>query len=162
MIVNKPRVSRIILGFYLAVFLLVVGLLVYGVFFVGFSGVSVLLLGATALVIALLIHSILSTRYVITGDELIIRSSPLIGGSRRIRLDSILNVGRTLIPFGFKLFGASFHGGYYYIPSYGRVFMVITNFRDGVLIETRDGRFIITPRDPDEFVKALDMAREGV
>ena len=121
-----------------------------------------MLLGATALVIALLIHSILSTRYVITGDELIIRSSPLIGGSRRIRLDSILNVGRTLIPFGFKLFGASFHGGYYYIPSYGRVFMVITNFRDGVMIETRAGRFIITPRDPDEFVKALDMAREGV
>ena len=37
----------------------------------------------------------------------------------------------------------------------GRVFMAVTNFSDGVLIETEDGRYIITPRNPDEFIKAV-------
>jgi len=36
--------------------------------------------------------------------------------------------------------------------------MAVTNFSDGVLIETEDGRYIITPRNPDEFIKALESS----
>ena len=36
--------------------------------------------------------------------------------------------------------------------------MAITNFSDGVLIETEDGRYIITPSNPDEFTKALESS----
>ena len=38
------------------------------------------------------------------------------------------------MPFGIKLFGASFHEGYYQIPNLGRAFLAITNFHDGLLI----------------------------
>ena len=62
---------------------------------------------------------------------------------------------RTLIPFGFKLFGASFHGGYYYIPTVGRAFVAITNFSDGVLIKGTNGNYVITPSNPDNFIKSV-------
>ena len=37
------------------------------------------------------------------------------------------------------------------------MFMDVTNISDGVLIETEDGKYIITPRNPDEF-KALESS----
>ncbi len=160
-IVNKPRVSKIILGFYFAILILVIGLFIRELFFVGSLRVFVLLLlGATALVITALVYSILSTRYLIADEELVIRALPIIGGSKRIKIDSIKHVGKTFIPFGFRIFGASFHGGYYYIPGHGRVFMVITNFKDGVIIETNERKFIITPSNPDEFINTLTTIRE--
>jgi hypothetical protein len=32
---------------------------------------------------------------------------------------------------------------------------VITNFRDGVLIRTKQGIFLITPKNPDEFIESI-------
>jgi hypothetical protein len=72
----------------------------------------------------------------------------LIGGTKRIFLDTIESVERTLIPFGIRLFGASGYGGYYHFPNIGRAFVVITNFRDGVLIRAKQGIYLITPRTP--------------
>ena len=77
-----------------------------------------------------------------------IKTTKLIGGNKRIYLKDIASVKRTFIPFGLKLFGASFHGGYYYIPKLGRAFLTITNFNDGVLIKTRKENYIITPETP--------------
>ncbi len=36
--------------------------------------------------------------------------------------------------------------------------MAVTNFSDGVLIETEDGRYMINPRNPDEFIEALESS----
>ena len=68
-------------------------------------------------------------------------------------------MNRTLIPFGFRIFGASFYGGYYYFPSVGRAFMVITNFRDGILIKAEHENYVITPRDPKSFIEAIEKMK---
>jgi hypothetical protein len=164
--VNKPEKSRAIVGLYLAT---IVFLSVLGIFFLyaslytpmGSQGlwalIAVLLVEG---VMIILLTSIYRTRYIITEDRLIIKTSRLIGGSKEILLKGIESVEGSLIPFGIRLFGASFHGGYYYIPSIGRAFVAITNFKDGLLVKTREGNYLITPKDPEEFKKALE-ARKG-
>ena len=77
-------------------------------------------------------------------EEIKLRLERLIG--KKIQLNTIERVEKTLYPFGIKLFGASFHGGYYKIPGLGRAFLAITNFDDGILIRTTEGNYIITPR----------------
>ena len=104
--------------------------------------------------------SLYRTRYVVTDSELVLEASSLIGGNKRIPLEMIESVQRTLIPFGFRLFGASFHGGHYYFPSVGRAFRVITNFRDGVLIKAKNGNYLITPSNPDEFIQKINVQTE--
>jgi hypothetical protein len=99
--------------------------------------------------------SIYATRYTLTQSELILRASIFVGGTKRVSVDTIESAVRTLIPFGIRLFGASGYGGYYYFPNIGRTFMVITNFRDGVLIRTKQGTYLITPRNPDEFIESI-------
>jgi hypothetical protein len=105
------------------------------------------------------VASIYRTRYVLTDNELVLETSNLIGGSKRIPLETIKSLQRTLVPFGFRLLGASFHGGYYYIPSLGQAFMVITNFRDGVLIKARNGNYVITPSNPDNFIASIKLPK---
>jgi hypothetical protein len=83
------------------------------------------------------------------------RASVFIGGTRRIPLETIESMERTLIPFGIRLFGASGYGGYYYFPNVGRAFVVITNFKDGVLIKTKKGNYLITPKNPDDFIESI-------
>jgi hypothetical protein len=61
-----------------------------------------------------------------------------------------------MIPFGVRLFDASFHGGYYHIPSLGRAFLTITNFQDGILIRTNHGNYVITPSNLLDFKKAME------
>ena len=60
-------------------------------------------------IMLLILVSIYRTRYVLTDDELKIRTTRLIGGTERIRLADIVSVEKTLIPLGLRLFGASFH-----------------------------------------------------
>jgi hypothetical protein len=164
-IVNKPEVSRTIVGFYagMAVFLAVL----FGVIFFfiytdapegSFVGLIVLVIIAPIVegLMLWVLASLYRTRYVVTDSELVLEASSLIGGSKRIPLETIESVQRTLIPFGFKLFGASFHGGHYYIPSIGRAFIAITNFKDGVLIKTTNGNYVITPTNPDDFIARIE------
>jgi hypothetical protein len=109
-------------------------------------------------IMLLILASIYRTRYIITNQELIIKTTKLIGGSKSIHLRDIVNVEKTLIPFGLRLFGASFHGGYFQIPGLGRAFIVITNFGDGVLIKSKQENFIITPERPEDFIYAINNA----
>src|SRR3990170_974270 len=163
--VNKPDVSRIIVGFYvgMTVFVSVVfGIVFYFIFTEAPPDsllatailVPVIILVETVMFLA--IASIYRTRYVVTNDELIIKTSSIIGGSKTIPLNTITSAERTLIPFGVRLFGASFHGGYYYLPSLGRAFMVITNYRDGVLIKAKNGNYVITPSNPENFIREIE------
>jgi len=57
--------------------------------------------------------------------------------------------------------GASFHGGHYYLPSLGRAFMVITNYRDGVLMKAENGNYVITPSNPENFIADIEKDKLG-
>ena len=106
-------------------------------------------------ILLLILLSLYKTQYILTNNELVIRTTRLIGGGKRIPLKIIESVKQTVIPFGIRLFGASFHGGHYHIPGLGRAFMCITNFSDGLLIRTAFGDYVITPRNPANFKKLL-------
>ena len=117
-------------------------------------GVSVI-----EIIMLLILRSLYTTRYVLTDRELAIRTTKLIGGSKIISLDSMETIEKTLIPFGIRLFGASFHGGYYKIPSIGRAFLAITNYNDGLLIKSKKGKYIITPKDPLTFKEIIEKRK---
>ena len=161
-IVNKPRVSPTILRIYigLAAFIGFLALLfLYSAFY---TSAGPVMLGASFTFIVLLeplflmlIRSLRNTRYILTEHELIIDTSVIIGGNKNIPLDTVESVVKTLYPLGFKLFGASFHGGYYSIPGLGRAFIAVTNFEDAVLIRTTGICYVISPSDPVEFMEHL-------
>lgn len=118
-------------------------------------GASFILLILILPLFLMVIRSLSNTRYVILDKELLIDTSSIIGGSKRVPLDEVVSVERTLIPVGLKLWGASFHGGRYRIPGLGMAFLAITNMSDGVLIRTQSMNYIISPGEPDEFIETL-------
>ena len=159
-IVNKPEVSGPLAWFYIATAALLAVLAVFFVYLYLQEPVIAGLLGLVVIVVVEIIIisiavSMYTTRYTLTQSELVLRASIFIGGTKRISLDTIESAERTLIPFGIRLFGASGYGGYYYFPNIGRAFVVITNFRDGVLIKTKQSIYLITPRNPDEFIESI-------
>jgi hypothetical protein len=164
-VVNRPWVSRFIAGVYIGLFAFIAAcfaFFVYAGFFTPF-GIIGLIVAAVLIVVGgimlLILASIFRTRYVLSNDDLVIRATRLIGGNKRVHLRDVEHVEKTFIPLGLRLFGASFHGGYYHILGFERAFMVITNFNDGVLIKTKYGNYIITPEKPESFIKAINDAR---
>ena len=160
-IMNKPEVSGPLAWFYIvtATLLTILALLFVYLYlqrpiFGGLVGLVVVIV--VEMIIISIVVSIYATRYTLTPNELILKASIFIGGTKRISLDAIESAERTLIPFGIRLFGASGYGGYCYFPNIGRAFVVITNFRDGVLIRTKQGIYLITPRNPDLFIKSIN------
>lgn len=160
-VINTPRVSRRIAWSYGS---LTIFIAVLTGFFAGASILTPMGTGGAAaavgtavvgVIIFRLWRSLYTTRYVVTEEDLLIETTKLIGGSQRIRLTAIESLEKTLIPFGIKLFGASFHGGYYQIPGLGTAFMAITNLEDGLLIHTTKGRYIITPKAPQRFQETI-------
>jgi hypothetical protein len=123
--------------------------------FCGWAVVLIVVLGFVEGVMVWLAVSIHRTVYILTDNELILKAPRLIGGNKRIPLETIESIQRTLIPFGVRLFGASFYGGYYYFPNVGKAFMVITNFKDGVLIKAQYGNYVTTPRKPEDFIESI-------
>jgi hypothetical protein len=160
--VNKPEVSNKIAGMYGILVTFIAALIIffsYTALFtpMGTSGIiAVIVVAIVELIILLIFRSLYTTRYIITDNELKIKTTRLIGGSKTIPINAIESVEQTLIPFGIRLFGASFHGGYYSIPKLGRTFLAITNYNDGLLIKSAQGNYIITPKDPVKFKKALE------
>lgn len=161
-VVNQPRVSSTILRIYigLAAFIGFLALLfLYSAFYTSAGpvmlGVSFTFIVLLEPLFLMLIRSLRNTRYILTDSEFTIDTSVLIGGSKNIQLESIKSVEKTLYPLGFKLFGASFHGGYYSVPGLGRTFIAVTNFEDAVLIRTTGMSYVISPSDPFEFMEHL-------
>lgn len=162
--VNRPKVSRFIAGTYI-VFAVFIAAIVFFFIYAGFftpmaiAGLIAATVATFVEAIMLLIPiSIYRTKYILTDEELIIKTTRLIGGSKSIRLRDVVTSETLFIPFGIRLFGASFHGGHYYIPKLGRAFMAITNFNDGVLIKTKHGNFIITPENPENFIESMRLS----
>lgn len=166
-IVNKPGVSMSIVGTYWGLVVFIAASIAFFVYAGFFMPPARPLLGLTTaavfslveLVMVLILISVYRTEYVLTDRDLNIRATRLIGGSKRIRLEAIRSVERTLIPFGFRLFGASFYGGYYYLPNIGKTFMVITNFSDGVLIRGEHKNYVITPMNPESFIESIEKMK---
>jgi hypothetical protein len=162
-IVNKPEVSKAIATFYEVMLVLVLALMALFVGLAIFAPIEFIVGVATSVVLAivasvmiLILASFLRTSYVVTEEELVINATRLIGGRKTIPLRTIDSVEKTVIPFGIRLFGASFYGGYYYIPSLGRAFLAITNFQDGLLLKTEHGNYIITPSNPLGFKEIVE------
>lgn len=161
-ITNQPVISKGVAWSYGSLALSIAVLIVffsYAGFFtpMGSLGFVAAIVSAFVETIMLLIlRSLYRTRYILTAEELVIKTTRLIGGEKRIPFETVESVEETLIPWGVRLFGASFHGGYYQIPGLGRTFLAITNFNDGLLIKTRQGNFIITPKDRAGFRKAME------
>jgi hypothetical protein len=166
-VVNRPEVSKGLARFYLATTILLAAL---GLLFVylylqmpqiaGIIGLAVII--AVEIILVSLVASIYRTTYTLTPKELVIKASIFIGGTKRVPLETIESAERTLIPFGIRLFGASGYGGYIYFPNIGRAFVTITNFKDGVLIKTQRGIYLITPRNPESFTESLMAAAKAV
>lgn len=161
-IINEPVVSKGVVWSYGGLAIFTATLIVffaYTGFFtpLGYGGFVASIVSAFVEIIMLLIlRSLYRTRYILTEEELVIRTTRLIGGEKRILLDNVESVEETLIPLGIRLFGASFHGGYYQIPGLGRAFVAMTNFNDGLLIKTKQGNFIITPRERAGFKRTIE------
>jgi len=161
-IINEPDVSKVIVWMYGGIGVFIAALMVFFAFSgfftpMGVTGiVSSIVLAFVEAVMLLLLRSLYRTRYILTDEELFIKTTKLIGGGKRISLKTIKSLEQTLIPFGVRIFGASFHGGYYQIPNLGRAFLSITNFHDGLLIKTQDGNYIITPKDSMNFKEAIE------
>jgi len=160
--INKPEVSRTIATTYGILVIFIAALTAFFLcasFFtpMGTVGIAASIVSAFIGVIMLLIlASLYSTRYILTDEKLIIKTTKLIGGNKTIPLKTVKSIEKTMIPFGLRLFGASFHGGYYHIPSMGRAFLAITNFRDGLLLKTKHGNYVITPSNPLDFKEAVE------
>jgi hypothetical protein len=127
-----------------------------------FTSAGLVMLGASFILLVLveplflmLIRSLRNTKYILSENELTIDTSILIGGSKKIKLHTIESAEKTLYPLGLKLFGASFHGGYYSIPGLGRAFIAVTNLKDAILIRTTHNNYIISPRNPTDFLETL-------
>jgi hypothetical protein len=166
--VNRPRVSGFLAGSYVAIAVFIAAVIAffgYASFFTPLGILGLLAFGVLVFVEAVMLRilvSIYGTRYTLTDGELVIRATKLIGGDKRVDLRDVVSVERTLIPVGVRPFGASFYGGYYYISGFGRAFVAITNFHDGVLIETKHRNYIISPEKPEDFVEAINaQARLG-
>lgn len=100
-----------------------------------------------------LIYCLYNTEYRLSSQTLKYKS---LTGWKKIDLSEIKLVKPTVIPLGFRVFGASLLGGSFYLPGIGWTEMMMTNFSDGVLIKTEDGsNYVFTPENPFQFIKQI-------
>jgi hypothetical protein len=91
--------------------------------------------------------------FILSKDRLIIRGLLM---KHEVLYYQIKEVRKIPIPFGFRLYGASFFGGKYYFPGVGTATVAMSNFNDGVLISTTSGRhYVITPQNPESFIERI-------
>jgi len=104
-----------------------------------------------------ILYQVYHMNYVINNGRLIINGA---FNKNTIHIQTIEEIKKSAIPFGVRLFGGSFIGGRYYLPGIGKAWIAMTNFKDGVLIRTRDQEnYIITPQNPEDFVKNINNLR---
>ena len=108
---------------------------------------------AVGLIIAFIMSRAYRMKFTVTATHIIVDG---VFRKNVIKRSDIKTIEKTPIPFGFRLFGASFLGGLYYLPGIGKAWVSMGNFEDGVMITTRQKkRFVITPRNPFDFIKRV-------
>ena len=153
-IIFKSKVSKWIAGLYwtILVFLVVmfigIPLLAPMTFFD--KSIFVITFFIVILVIVFTLFKGYRLSFIISKDKLIV------GGllkKHEIMFSDIKEVKKVPIPFGFRLFGASFLGGRYYLPGVGNATVAMSNFDDGVLVSTKKGyNYVFTPINPLKFI----------
>ena len=165
-VINKPNVSRAIALSYEILFIFMIAVTVFFLYCafltpMGIVGSAASLVSTfVGAIMFLIAASLYRTRYILTDAELVMRTTKLIGGNKTVSLKTVKSIEKTMIPFGIRLFGASFHGGHYHIPGLGRAFLSITNLDDGLLIKADHGNYIITPNNPLGFKEILESRVE--
>jgi len=159
-IINKPYKSPWIGGLYISLTILItlIYLIIY-LFADGAYGTSYFLQmvvnSLMFFVFSLMLITVISfytTKYTIS-DGSLSSWSPFMG--IKIKLKDIKKIEKIIFPFHVKI-GASFYCGMFYVPNVGWVRSIITNLRDVILINTKDGKyFMITPSNPERFMKML-------
>lgn len=154
--------SKWIAGFYGATLIFLVVLIIFVPLFEAMQLVERMafysLFSAVILIMLYTVYKAANMKFVLTNEK--IEISGLLR-KKKIKLSSIEKVEKTPIPFGFRLFGASFLGGKYYLPGIGKANVAMTNFQDGVLIETRQGKnYVITPVEPFKFIDSIGARLE--
>ena len=153
-IIFKSKVSKWIAGLYWAILVFLV------IMFIGISllapmtffdkSIFIITFFIVILVIVFTLFRAYRLNFIISKDKL------LIGGllkKHEIMFSDIKEVKKVPIPFGFRLFGASFLGGRYYFPGVGNATVAMSNFDDGVLITTKkEYNYVITPLNPMKFI----------
>jgi hypothetical protein len=115
--------------------------------------IFILVFSFVILVIAFTLYRAYRLRFITSVDRIIIHG---LWKKHEIEFSDIADIKKIPIPFGFRLFGASLLGGWYYFPGVGKAIVAMSNFNDGVLISTKQGRhFVITPSNPMEFIDSI-------
>jgi hypothetical protein len=155
--VFKAQLSKWIIGMYWLIlfFLVAMTIVLFPVVsieppaYLFFTGI----MAFVSLMFLLMILRAYRMKYAVTEKELVIHG---VFFKSKVKRSDIKSLKRTMIPMGFKLYGASFLGGWYYIPGVGKAKVAMANFKDGVLITTKQGKnYLITPENPDSFIKAV-------
>lgn len=158
--INKPRISKWIGGMY-AISTIFVAILYIAITFGTNLGTSPLSLQifffgvmfSVLFIVGLAAISLYRTKYVISDGVLYSWS---LFAVIRLKLNDIKKVERAIVPIHFRV-GASLYSGRFYVPSLGWTKSIITNLTDGVIITTKDNKhYLITPSNPDKFVRLLD------
>ena len=157
-IIFKSKVSKWIAGLYLVIMIFLVIMFLVIPFVVPMTFLEKIIFVTIYVIIFLIFIFTLYRAYrlifIISKDKLIIGC---LVKKHVIMYSDIKEVKKTLIPLGFRLFGASLLGGRYYFPGVGNASVAMSNFDDGVLITTKNGyNFLITPMEPLRFIDSLN------
>jgi len=156
-VVFKTRVSRWISGLYWAILIFIAILFIGIMFYTPMTffeiGIFIIIFFIIFIIIIFTLFRAYRLSFIISKDTLIING---LLKKHKIMFSDIKNVKKVPIPFGFRLFGASFLGGRYYLPGIGNATIAMSNFNDGVLVTTKNGyNFVITPLNPLKFIEYL-------
>jgi hypothetical protein len=157
-VVFKSKVSRWIAGLYWAILVFLV------IMFIGIpllapmtffdKSIFVITFFIVILVIVFTLFRGYRLSFIISKDKLIVDG---LLKKHEIMFSDIKEVKKVPIPFGFRLFGASFLGARYYLPGIGNATVAMSNFDDGVLVSTKKGyNYVITPLKPMKFIDDMN------
>ncbi|MEF8848040.1 MAG: PH domain-containing protein [Candidatus Thermoplasmatota archaeon] len=153
----KSRLSNAIKAFYWSIFAFLLILILIVPLLVEMKLIEkIIFLSLFISILTIFVYILLRAyhmRYILTEEELLIKG---IFKDKKINLKNIKEIEKTCIPFGFRLFGSSFLGGIYYLSGIGKTWVAMTNFKDGVLIKTKDKHnYLITPSKPKTFMDLI-------
>jgi hypothetical protein len=157
--INKPRMSKWVGGMYTVLTIFIAIIFVAIAFGTNIRSsplnLQILFFGLMAFVLFMMVFttcSLYRTKYILQNG--VLHSwSPF--ATINLKLRDIKKVERAMIPFHIRV-GADLYSGRFYIPSLGWTKAIITNLSDGVMITTKDKkRYLITPSNPDRFIKLL-------
>lgn len=159
--VFRPRLSRWIMGMYWAILVFLAAVMTLVPAATGMDAFSGALFASVfslaLLLVAFVVVRAYRMKFTVTETRIIING---IFRKNVIEKSDVQSIEKTPVPFGIRLFGASFLGGWYYLPGIGKAWMSIGNFEDGVMITTKGKKhYVITPKKPLDFIRLVKAGK---